>query len=327
MTIIKNIDGVSYTFEDCLITKIENPSRSIVLPESINGHQIVGVMGYVLNGDKKVKSITIPKSYSVLYPCCFINTVGLKEVIFEKGSTLHSIPPRAFCDCVNLEKIILPDNLEAINSFAFAGCKSLKDFSCPKTLQKIQLGAFKSSGVECININKNLKIFPTSAIINTPCSKIVVNPDNKNFYSKDGVLFSNTKKLLLYPPGKTNAKYVIPNDTEKIATLSISDNEFLKEIVIPPSVKFIEYKSFYFVKNLNLIIIKSENTLLKQGAFSEVPVNAVIRCPKNYNCMNELNARNLKVAITDKLTTFMDNLSSNEVKELTSDETDINNLF
>lgn len=317
MTITKNIDGITYEINNdydnsgnFFISKIEGNTESIFLPVSINGKNIAGILASVLRGNKNIENITIPKSYIHLHTSCFERAIGLKSVTFEKGSKIVSIPPRAFLDCINLEHIKLPGTIETINSFAFAGCKSLKSFISPVELKRIQLCAFKFSGIESFYINEYLKTFPCSVVEATPCSKITVEPKNKNFYSNDGVLFSNLNELLLYPPGKINAKYVVPNNIVGIKTNSIHANDFLRELVISDSVKKIEFNAISNINNLKSITIRSQNTQLERWALSGVPIDTRVKCPKNYNFMDEIKNQGLQISTTDKLTSFINDLST-----------------
>ena len=321
MTITKNIDGITYEINNdydnsgnFFISKIEGNTKSIVLPVSIDGKNIAGILSSVLRGNKDIENITIPKSYIHLHTSCFERAIGLKNVVFEKGSKIISIPPRAFLDCINLKNIKLPGTTETINSFAFAGCKSLKSFVSPIELKRIQLCAFKFSGIESFHVNEFLKTFPCSVIEGTPCSKITVEPTNKNFYSKDGVLFSSLNELLLYPPGKINAKYVVPNNITSIKTHSIQANDFLKDLIISDSVKKIEYNAILNTNNLKSITIRSQNTQLERWALSGIPINTRIKCPKNYNFMDEIKNQGLQICTTDRLTSFINDLSAEETK-------------
>lgn len=316
MTITKNIDGTTYEInndydnsENFFISKIEGNTKSITLPVSIDGKKIIGVLASVLQNNKNIENITIPKSYIHLHTSCFERAIGLKSVTFEKGSEIVSIPPKAFSDCINLEHIELPETIETINSYAFAGCKSLKSFVSPVNLKKIQLCAFKFSGIKSFHINEHLKTFPCSVIEGTPCSKITVEPKNKNFYSNDGVLFSNLNELLLYPPGKTNAKYVVPNNTVGIKTNSIHANDFLRELIISNSVKKVEYKAISNTDNLKSITIRSENTQLERWALCSVPIDTKIKCSKNYKCIDEVKNQGLKIFTANELTSFVNSLS------------------
>ena len=50
----------------------------------------------------------------------------LKELVFDKDSTLNSIGSQAFFKCVALEKVVLPKNFQTFGEGVFFGCTKLK---------------------------------------------------------------------------------------------------------------------------------------------------------------------------------------------------------
>ena len=84
---------------------------------------------------------------------------------------------------IKLSYIDLPDSITDIGVFAFKGCEKLKTFVCPENLEKIQIKAFKDSGIETFTINKNLKAIATTLLDDTLCREIIV--DNE-----DSLLFT-----------------------------------------------------------------------------------------------------------------------------------------
>ena len=80
---------------------------------------------------------------------------NIKKIIFS--STVTEIENRAFTECISLEEVVLPKNLESIREHAFSGCTALSrvyfadsdiaaedgKFIFPNTLTSLELCAFE----------------------------------------------------------------------------------------------------------------------------------------------------------------------------------------
>ena len=72
---------------------------------------------------------------------------------------------------------------------------------------------------------------------NNPFSQIIVDEENENYCSKDGVLFSkDMKELICYPCGKKDKTYHIPEGVKIIKDEAFLNVEHLTSITIPDSV-------------------------------------------------------------------------------------------
>lgn len=98
--------------------------------------------------------------------------------------------------------------------------------------------------------------------------EINVADDNLVFCSIDGVLFSkDMKRLIRYPCGKQEEKYMIPNGVERIAPNAFSDNHFLKSISLPPSLIKIDSMAFDSCENLNCVNFSEGLKVIADDAF------------------------------------------------------------
>ena len=73
-----------------------------------------------------LEKINIPASVTKLQQNAFRDCTGLKEVTFDKGSSLETITAEAFKGCTSLEEISLPDSVTSVGASAFWGCTSLR---------------------------------------------------------------------------------------------------------------------------------------------------------------------------------------------------------
>ena len=75
-------------------------------------------------------------------------------------------------------------------------------------------------------------------------TNIYVSTGNPVYYSIDGILYSKTKKsILVYPRGKKNKSFIIPDGIQCIASSAFYFNQHL---VIPESATLFEYDSLVF---------------------------------------------------------------------------------
>ena len=112
----------------------------------------------------------------------------------------------------------------------------------PATVSKIGKEVFSG----CINLNK-IEVIKSNSFsdVNTSLAEI------DHYTSEDGVLFSkDTNELLIYPSGKTDETYTVPNGVSAMATRSFDKNEYLQSIYIGEDVKTIGESAFQMCTNL-----------------------------------------------------------------------------
>lgn len=131
------------------------------------------------------------------------------------------------------------------NTFFYA--KELESINFPSTVTTISPSVFQGY----VNIKE-----------------ITVNDANKNYSSKDGVLFNkNQSTLLIYPKGNERTSYEIPNNVSVISSFAFYGAENLSEIVIPNSVKTIEYYAFESCTALTEIMLPASVSSIGDLAF------------------------------------------------------------
>ena len=154
----------------------------------------------------------------------FYKTLISGDLIFP--SSLISIGNNAFANNQNIENVYFEENssLTTFGDCVFEGCSNLKQISFENCSYLNTLNQSTFNG--CFSLE--------SIII-----------DNAFYKSIDGVLTDKTGKLLLYPMGKKNTEYRIPNDIVSIASGAFNtNNNTLQKITIPSSVKQIEPLAF-----------------------------------------------------------------------------------
>lgn len=98
-------------------------------------------------------------------------------------------------------------------------------------------------------------VFESNAFYNTPkLEKIIVDKDNSNYVSVDGVLFNKAKTfLIVYPTSKMGTFYSIPDGVEKIGTYAFN-NCALTGVVLPRTLQMLGYYAFINCTKLSKIV-------------------------------------------------------------------------
>ena len=164
-----------------------------------------------------------------------------------EGKPVAKIGGDAFRDCASLTSITIPDVVTSIGSSAFRGCASLTSITIPDSVEII--GGLAFAG--CTNL-----------------PKIEVGEKNRKYTDVNGVLFDKKKTLLLiYPAGKSDTTYKIPDDVTSIRTYAFYRSLNLISVTIPDSVTSIGYDAFYNCTSLTSITIPDSVTSIRRGAF------------------------------------------------------------
>lgn len=250
-----------YAFQNCLDLK------KVILSESLTR-----IPSYCFSQCSKIAEITIPASVKTISTYAFFSTGGLKKITFREGlatigetafsytgveelnfpKSLRSIGKSAFAGCDYLTKVHFEEGIESLGDTVFNVTKQLNEINIPASLTKI--------GKACFTACLSLKEF-------------VVNENNVNYKSIDGVLFDKEGKTLIsYPNSKDAKEYVIPSTTEKLDYHSfnyISNHPLgesstyysLENLTIPKSVKIME-NPFYGAKLREVIYEGTEEEFL-----------------------------------------------------------------
>ena len=178
-------------------------------------------------GCKKLTSVTLPSGIEGISYDTFKGCSGLTKMMIPES--VKYIGWHAFEDCSSLTDIELSTGL--IGSEAFAGCSSLTRIKIPAGITCIAYGAFSG----CSNL-----------------TDIIVDEQNPNYSSTDGVLFDKTgTKLMLCPAGK-KGDYQIPDGVKNIKSGAFSGCDGLTKITIPSGVTGIGGSVFEGCTNLEI---------------------------------------------------------------------------
>lgn len=168
-----------------------------------------------------------------------------------KSYNVTAIGTEAFNKCENLKRFTSPTSLDTIGKGAFAQCTALNTILLKEGLLSIGDQAFE----ECTSLN-TIEIPASVTFIGeltfmtcSQLSSIIVNSNNANYASSEGVLYDKAKKTLLaYPNAKGNV-FAIPQGVTRIGVCAFVDCT-ITEITIPEGVTSIGEGAFENCKSL-----------------------------------------------------------------------------
>lgn len=263
-----------YTLENdytCTITKYKGSAKNVTVPATIYGNKVAR-LNRTFEMNKNIESVTISSGIKEIGQYCFYECSNLKRV--SVPNTVTTIEYVSFHNCVNIESIVIPGSCKKIELMAFSGCKKMKtatineglkyigehsfegcesiiSLSIPNSVEEIDSLAFTGcTSLKSIAIGSGLKeivdyngaFMPWNGYKGTSAlESITVNANNKYFSSENGILYNKNKtELYLYPQGKKDKSYVMPNTLTEIAYKAILYNIYFTEITVPKSLSSLE---------------------------------------------------------------------------------------
>lgn len=170
--------------------------------------------------------------------------------------------------------VVIPETIEyngntyvvnSIGSRVFQGCNTVTSITIPKTVTDI----FIDTDNESIYCVKSLK-------------SIIVDPENPNFCSKDGVLYNKSMTMLIkYPSSKEDTEFVIPESVTELNSRAFYECSNLKSITLPTNLKEIGGYSFFDCDGLTDFVIPEGVAELPEGAFFQCANLVSVKMPNS----------------------------------------------
>ena len=153
--------------------------------------------------------------------------------------------------------VIIPDavskdgnvyDVTNISSYAFNRCSKLREVTVGDNVHKISEGAFSLSGLSKIHIGKQVQKIETTWLVpfeGTKLEEITIDPENRFYTVKDGVLFTaDMSELVRYPGQDPRTEYTIPDSVTKISQYAFESARNVKNMMIPSGVEEIGAAAF-----------------------------------------------------------------------------------
>ena len=218
----------------CLNTSIKTlPERIFTAAESLRSIEVPdenphfrSIDGVLYSKDGKTllcyprmkadRDFSVPEPVEIVAKCAFFRCKRLRSLNFP--NTLRSLETRAIVECPNLREIQFPRLIETIHPRAIMKVESLERLEVLGTLSPAE--APRPAGE--IQAEENA-------------------PAQERYRSVDGVLYSSDmKRLVLYPGGRDDSHFDVPETVEVIGRGAFLSSAYLQSIHLGASVREIE---------------------------------------------------------------------------------------
>ncbi len=214
----------------------------LVVPTEIDGKRVTRIGHRAFNGCSSLRSIELPESVTSVGRSVFSECSNLKEIIVGGNNVNYTSKDGILYDknqmeliCCPMGKagdIVIPASVNKIGESAFSGCKSLKSIELPESVNEIGGHAFYGcSSLKSIKLPASLSSMPKGTDededysvyvpVFSGCSslkEIIVDENNANYESKDGILYEKGQKYLIYCPQGKVGDIVIPASVNEIGS-------------------------------------------------------------------------------------------------------------
>src|SRR5450830_1759765 len=222
------------------ITRYIGSGGAVVIPSTLGGYPVTTIGNGAFFDCLKLTSVTIPNSVTSIgdkafYGCSFLTSVTIPNSVTTIGNgafydclkltsvtipnSVTSIGDNVFSGCSFLTSVTIPNSVTSIGDSAFRGCMSLTSVTIPNSVTSIGVGAFYDcTGLTSVTIpNSVTSIGADTFGWCTGLTKILVNGNNLNYASVDGVLYDKDITVLIqYPIRNTRTSFTIPNSVTSI---------------------------------------------------------------------------------------------------------------
>jgi len=250
---LPNQERITLPSGSIVITGCNDNVENIVIPEKIDGKDVVAIKDYAFARKKNLKNVKIPDSVCYIGDDSFLDSSvtsvrlshSIKQINYNtfmncKNLTYVKIPDSvtyigegAFEDCCNWKNPKIPNSVVAVGSCSFKCCTNLS--SVPYSVIDLGSNAFEGTlWLENLRKENDIVVFNGILVDIKNCKGDVVIPNNVKIIS-DAVLANNDNITSI----------ILPNSVIQIGSSAFSSCDNLKYVVIPDSVKKIEDLAFY----------------------------------------------------------------------------------
>lgn len=230
-----------------------------------------------LNGEL-LEDLVIPYGVTAVKDDVFYNGQCFKSVSIPNSVT--SIGNSSFYQCRNLRSVSIPNSVISIGKSAFNICDALETVTLGNSVESIGDYAFWGCPFTTITIPASVTSIGNGALTNHKLEEVIVDVNNQNYCSVEGVLFNKDITSLRLFPAKKSVEYTMPQSVITIGDLAFTYSTFT-HIELPEGVTSIGYDSFESCRNLVSITLPNSLITIGRYAFSRCEKLEEIVIPNN----------------------------------------------
>lgn len=257
--------------------------QSVKFPTSL---KVIGTSAF--NGCTSLTDLYVPDNVEEIGWYAFYYCTGLKKIWIGKG--LKEIIYTSFSGCGNLESItvdsenpvfdsrdnsnavvrksdntlmvaskntIIPNTVEQINPWVYAGYKTITEVNIPEGVKRIMSNCF----MDCDNLER----------VSIPTTLTEIEHDSFYNCRKLGTIYSGDGKQLAHVAVGTE-KFVVPEGVEVIVGSAFNDTRStLTDIILPNTLTRIDIDAFQHLSQISTITLPASLKSIGYNAFEDNP--------------------------------------------------------
>jgi len=255
----------SVTFSDNIIRISGNAFEgcsslnTISLPSRI---QYIGYRSFA--GCSSVTSVDIPSTILGISQGAFsncsklesINIKGTNTSFVSRGGVLFTGKTLLQYPCGKGDNYEIPNDVDTLEEYSFAGCTGLTTVTIPPNVQKIKDSCFEGCGLRSITIPKTVTKYGYHIFKECPNLESVVLESTLDILSS---FFTGCSKL----------KYVsIPQGVKYISSHAFEDCTSLSNLTLPSSINFVDNQAFEGCISLTYIKYEGKTDPCRESSYS-----------------------------------------------------------
>lgn len=209
-----------------------------------------------------------------------------KATAYTIPSTVKHVYKSAFENAYALTGLVIPTSVLSIGDYGFSNCSGVTgNLTLPESVRQLGDGAFQS----CYNLTGTITIPSTLKDLGSYCffecnavQSFSVSPNNPNYSSSNGLLYSKLLDTLYICPAKKAGTFTIPSTVKLIGSHAFYNcSQLTGNLQIPAGVDYIGYYAFYGCKNLSSFSVEAGNAFFasENSALYSFNKNRIIACP------------------------------------------------
>jgi uncharacterized repeat protein (TIGR02543 family) len=280
---VYSLGGYAFTVENdaASIVGYTGNATKLSLPATLGGIPVKSIGRYAFYQNKRLTSVTVPKSVTSIGEGAFNECTSLKSIVIPDG--VKSLGAGVFAGCTSLTAITIPGSVVSIPAFAFEGCSKLKTITLQKGIKSFAAGAFYNcAALKTLTIPSSVKSIDAPAFSYCAAlSTFKVAADSPYFTVVGGMLYNKAKTRLVACPPLKSGKYVAPKTVTNIAPYAFDMCPSITSITLHKDVRSIGEPAFVFCQSLGAFNVAADNPYFTavSGTLFNKAKTKLIACP------------------------------------------------